>query len=492
MGKLRHNHLMLLSLCLIIGAHSNEFENYSMIAESEAEPIDSNQSMQTLKSLSVKTFEKIEKAQSLEVNDVILMQRSGIKSDAMIQVLISTKSEFKLTTTEVIRLQNEGVSFKVIKYMLGTSAPAEKSSIVEVAAPPQPQQSPVVAPEEKPIIVEAPKAAVTTSQKKDVTYSITLGPIVEQVRMSGTQYAYTKNANATEQGSMPALGEVLTPSFHLDWGITSGLGCHFEERNWTLNTRFDWLSSTATGSYNVVNNQNVIPINIWRDQFLANLNSDLGVAGYGSSNFKVDYFNVNIDLDKTLYIDKNFSLEPHIGLKLSFIYDTVTTTFTGNGSDTSLASTTRLGSNVLTREQKTNFWGVGPSMGVNSGWNIIGGFSLVFEGTGSILVGKSLAKDNVSYSALSNSQTTSWSNNLPTLSPTLQALVGLKYEKAFSNDTQKIAVKLGWDNSFYWNQWNHINTVSESTYATSMDTFQLQEGDTFGLTGLLFNLSWMF
>ena len=63
---------------------------------------------------------------------------------------------------------------------------------------------------------------------------------------------------------------------------------------------------------------------------------------------------------------------------------------------------------------------------------------------------------------------------------------------SFFHDSQKLMIRLGWDSAFFWNQWNHINAVSESTFNSSLDSFQLKEGDSFGLSGLLFNLTWNF
>ena len=434
-----------------------------------------------LKRINSQTLNKIQKNEPLELIDIVSMQRSGIQADTIIQLLNITQSRFNLNTTEIIKLQNEGLPFKVISFM---SRNNDLLADITIASEPLPQKNDYQkVPDSQSILL---------SGKTPPPFFISIGPLLEQVRISGSQYAYTKNGDVIGTTSLPASGDVLEPSFGLDWGITAGLGYYFENKNWSLKTRFDWIPARGNGSQKVNGSDNVIPINIWREQFFADLGADLGVAGYGRSHFKIDYFNLNIDLDKALYIDKNFTLEPHIGVKVSFIYDRITSTFSGNGSDTSLAEQTELNNNILTRMQKSNFWGVGPSVGFNSDWNIKGPLSLFFEGTGSILVGKSLAEDYVYYSAFGNSQTTSFSPNLPVLSPAIQGLIGLKYEKNFCNDSQKIMIKLGWDNSFYWNQWNHINTVSASTYDSSMDNFQLQEGNTFGLTGLLLNFSWSF
>jgi hypothetical protein len=339
---------------------------------------------------------------------------------------------------------------------------------------------------------KVPAPRLLAPEESGNNYFITAGFLLEQVRMTGTQYAYTKNGNALGATALPARGQILEPSFDLDWGVTVGLAHYFCNKNWTLHSRFDYLQSTGSANNSAGFNSNIVPIHLWRDQFFAALNTDLGVAGTGISNFTVSYYNLNIDVDRDLYIDENFSLSPHVGLKLSFIYDHVVTQFTGSGSDTVFSNLTDLNANVLTRTQKANFWGIGPSFGIDSDWYLFCDVSLFFEGTAAVLLGYSQASDAVVYSALFASSTSSSSPSLPLFSPAVQTLLGLKYERLIYCDTQKVIAKLGWDTSMYWNQWNHINTISESAFNSSLDTFQISEGNTFGLTGLLFSLTWNF
>lgn len=353
-------------------------------------------------------------------------------------------------------------------------------------------QGSLLAKECKECITPSIPRVLLPPQEDGNNYYLTAGFLYEQVRMTGLQYAYTKNGNAIGATALPATGTILEPSFNPSFGFTGGLAYYFCNKNWTLNTRFDWLQSTGKANTSVEFNDNIIPVNMWRDQFFSALDADLGVAGQGISKFTVSYYNLNIDLNRELYIDQNFTLEPHMGLKLSFIYDQAITQFTGNGSDTSFSSVTDLNTNLLQRTQKTNFWGVGPSLGIDSDWNLFCDVSLFMEGSAAILLGYSKATDAVVYPALSSSQTQYSTSNIPVFSPSVQALLGLKYETLIYCDSQRLVAKLGWDSSIYWNQWNHINSVSEATFNSSLDTASLKEGDTFGLTGLLLSLTWNF
>ena len=61
---------------------------------------------------------KIDRGDCLSVDDILVMHEVGVSADSMIQILVYTKTKFELSTSDVIRLQMEGVSFKVINHMI--------------------------------------------------------------------------------------------------------------------------------------------------------------------------------------------------------------------------------------------------------------------------------------------------------------------------------------------------------------------------------------
>lgn len=63
---------------------------------------------------------KIHKREKISMQDVIAMHEIFISPDSMILIIEYTKSLFTLSTSDVIRLQAEGVPFKVINYMIRT------------------------------------------------------------------------------------------------------------------------------------------------------------------------------------------------------------------------------------------------------------------------------------------------------------------------------------------------------------------------------------
>ncbi|MBM3201498.1 MAG: hypothetical protein FJZ56_03710 [Chlamydiae bacterium] len=127
---MKRNILIIFSLCILCSACGGKSPTYttSVVSKerSSAEcPNDhatylSYEDRDVLARVSLKTLDKIKKGSALDTSDVIQMQRSGIQPDTMIQVLLFTHSKFTLTTSEIIQLQSEGVSFKVINFMIRT------------------------------------------------------------------------------------------------------------------------------------------------------------------------------------------------------------------------------------------------------------------------------------------------------------------------------------------------------------------------------------
>ena len=61
---------------------------------------------------------RITKCEQIKLDDIIYMQVLGISPSTIIKIIEYTKSNFALTTSDIVRLQAEGVPFKVINYMM--------------------------------------------------------------------------------------------------------------------------------------------------------------------------------------------------------------------------------------------------------------------------------------------------------------------------------------------------------------------------------------
>jgi len=67
-----------------------------------------------------KTLGKINKGFSISLEELVKLHEIGLSSESLLLIIKHTKSRFNLTTSDVIRLQMEGLPFKVINYLINT------------------------------------------------------------------------------------------------------------------------------------------------------------------------------------------------------------------------------------------------------------------------------------------------------------------------------------------------------------------------------------
>lgn len=305
-----------------------------------------------------------------------------------------------------------------------------------------------------------------------------VGFILEQMRITGTDYAYKLNGT---YGNLPADGSMLRPKFKLDWGVTAAIGYHFMHDDWFLRVGFDWLKSIGRGSEDTNFSQALVPINIWKDSLLAGDN----VTSFNNAkdSFKVNFYDLMIDLNKGTYFTGCFCFEPHAGLKLAWIFYDNTVSFTNGTSDSP---------HVLVREMKDNFWGIGPSFGMNMCYFLAEGFSLFMDNNVAVLFGNANVSDYVHYSSNVTLYNTLMKDAHVVMSPAVRALLGVKYDQNVYCDKQHITIRAGLDTNFYWNQFNHINALFDGHDRDSSYNFVGAEDGSFGMLGLLVDFAWEF
>lgn len=69
---------------------------------------------------SPRTVDRMDRGEPLTLNDVIKLSQSGVSDDAIISYLTDTRSSYTLSQTQIRRLQDSGVSQRVINFMADT------------------------------------------------------------------------------------------------------------------------------------------------------------------------------------------------------------------------------------------------------------------------------------------------------------------------------------------------------------------------------------
>ncbi|MBS0624733.1 MAG: hypothetical protein JSS32_01630 [Verrucomicrobia bacterium] len=67
---------------------------------------------------SPRTVDRMDRGEPLTINDVIKLSQGGVADDSVINYMKDTSSSYNLSQTQVRRLQDSGVSQRVINYMV--------------------------------------------------------------------------------------------------------------------------------------------------------------------------------------------------------------------------------------------------------------------------------------------------------------------------------------------------------------------------------------
>lgn len=79
------------------------------------------QDRKVMEKSSPRTVDRMDRREPLTLNDVIKLSQSGVNDDSIIRYIRDTGSAYNLTQTQIRRLQDTGVSQRVINYMVDTS-----------------------------------------------------------------------------------------------------------------------------------------------------------------------------------------------------------------------------------------------------------------------------------------------------------------------------------------------------------------------------------
>jgi uncharacterized protein YcfJ len=69
---------------------------------------------------SPRTVDRMDRGEPLTINDVIKLSQGGVSDDTMMSYMRDTSSSYTLSQAQIRRLQDAGVSQRVINYMIDT------------------------------------------------------------------------------------------------------------------------------------------------------------------------------------------------------------------------------------------------------------------------------------------------------------------------------------------------------------------------------------
>ncbi len=78
------------------------------------------QDRRVMERTSPRTVDRMDRGEPLTINDVIKLSQGGVNDDAVVTYMRDTGSNYQLSQAQIRRLQDAGVSQRVINYMIET------------------------------------------------------------------------------------------------------------------------------------------------------------------------------------------------------------------------------------------------------------------------------------------------------------------------------------------------------------------------------------
>ena len=228
-------------------------------------------------------------------------------------------------------------------------------------------------------------------------------------------------------------------SFGWDFGFRGGIGYNLDWDQWDTQLAYTWFRTKASDSFTLSSDDVGIILSEYLGAFI-----ELPRTIFGSTSIQWSIlFNMfDWELGRAFLVSKALSLRPFLGLKGGWIHQTIHTQWSNP-----------LG--LKARENlKNNFWGIGPSGGLNTTWRLGGNerrfFSLFGDVSGAYLWGKwncsDVYTDNFPSKVVINTPSTALGALM------FRCFAGTGWATNFNKDRSHFAIRLGYEMQFWFDQ----------------------------------------
>lgn len=284
----------------------------------------------------------------------------------------------------------------------------------------------------------------------------------------------TNKTTANPANTNPNL-QNIEPGYDWGWGVNVGYVIPNTGNDINLSYfRFDSkdTASTSVTGFNGAFAQNT------NGNFILPVGISVATGDvYQNASATAEYDLDQVDLTAGQYINvgSHLSVHPVAGLRWAQVNRQLTENYSAPGTSGNItqgSSTNNLGNGTLTLNEKSDFEGIGPLLGVDTSYYIGQGVGIVGHFDGALLVGNIDSKTTEAMAqlnglAFANPQptfnATYTADSIHRLIPVLDAKLGLDYTYSFNNtDNSDITLEGGWQVNHYWNAIDRLQVVDGS------------------------------
>lgn len=279
-------------------------------------------------------------------------------------------------------------------------------------------------------------------------------------KIGGTEFGVSNNGieSGGPVGQLISLhpgGDLKENDFGWDIGLKAGLGYKTPHDKWDVYLRYTWFRANDSRSVQknppgvIIGIRSLLPV----------------LAKRAKSHVDTDYNNLDLELARSYFMSKHYSIRPHFDLKATWlnIKQNIFYTF----------SEAFLTSLLEDREEKiyssSKFWGLGPRAGIDGKLFIGDGFNLFGELAGSILYGhfKERLKEKFPVGISDEIGGTLFTarDHYHRFIPFVQMQMGLEWSTYLNDKRQHLGFKIGYEIQYYWRMNQLMQTEEFDTLA---------------------------
>lgn len=285
-----------------------------------------------------------------------------------------------------------------------------------------------------------------------------------RTKVGGTDYAYS---DQDPTASLPIKGRTKHMGFGWDWGVRAGLGYNFDHDSWDVRAQYTWFDTSGSDSTRAGLNSSIVPLrgssSIAGQQELPNggfVDNEFIYCTSAKSQLSLDYQAVDLELGRDYYVSSKIALRPFWGLKSAWVDLQQITRYTGGDASGDSDSILGLGYDTVHIREDSDFWGLGPRVGIDTRWYVGEGFSIFGNIAGALLYGHFDVDHKEKFTRYQDTRI-NLNANRHAFSPTVQYEMGLRWDSYFHNNRHHVSLGLGFEGQYFWRM-NQMLKIDDS------------------------------
>lgn len=282
---------------------------------------------------------------------------------------------------------------------------------------------------------------VTARNQGEKGWFIFLEPLYWHAKVGATEYTQTELNAPSRQNLLfpPHEGEVKHQDFGWNWGLRVGIGRNIKHDEWDINLNYTWYENDD--SHTVRKN--------YPSALLPTRTGEVGFIREAKSSFDLGYNNINLEIGRHYFISQKVSTHPFISLRSTWLDLKQRIQYLPTDPDDQEDE-----SGYVKLNEKTNLWGMGPRVGLNTEWSMGDNFSFAARFSGTLLYSYESSIMHI----VSDANTNTIGSNLAVklrgkshlFVPTVQFFLGIIWERSLFDGKRVVTLGAGYEAEYFW------------------------------------------